>query len=67
MAAKSKTKISFEDALKELQDYSDKIKSKDITLDKAIECYEKGLESYEKCLKLLEDAKQKISYYEEEE
>ncbi len=57
-------KETFEEALKELQKYAEKIKSRDITLDEAIECYEKGSKSYEKCLKILEDAKQKISYYD---
>ena len=57
----------FEEALKELQTYSDKIKSNDITLDEAIECYEKGAKSYEKCLKILNEAKQKISYFEDDE
>ena len=56
-------KIAFEEALKELQEYADKIKKNDITLDEAIECYEKGAKSYEKCLKVLESAKQKITYY----
>ena len=67
MAGKTKGKPDFEKALKELQGYADEIKSKDITLDKAIECYEKGIKSYEECMKILEDAKQKISYYEDDE
>ena len=57
----------FEDALKELQTYAEKIRSNDITLDEAIDCYEKGAKSYEKCLKILEEAKQKISYYGDDE
>lgn len=57
-------KNAFEEALKELQEYAEKIKSNDISLDEAIECYEKGSKSYEKCRKILEDAKQKITYYE---
>lgn len=60
-------KTGFEEALKELQEYADKIKQRDITLDEAIDCYEKGAKSYEKCLKILEAAKQKISYYGEDD
>ncbi len=56
-------KNEFESALKELQEYADKIKSNDISLDDAIDCYEKGAKSYEKCIKILENAKQKISFY----
>ena len=60
-------KYKFEEALKELQEYAEKIKSNDITLDEAIKCYEEGAKSYEKCLKILEDAKQKITYFDKEE
>ena len=56
-------KKDFEKALKELQDYAEQIKSSDISLDEAIKCYEKGAKSYEKCLKILEEAKQKITYF----
>ena len=60
-------KGSFEEALKELQSYADKIKETDITLDDAISYYEKGIKSYEKCVKILDDTKQKISYYSRED
>lgn len=60
-------KSAFEDALKELQEYADMIKNKDITIDEAISYYDKGTKAYEKCIKILEDAKQKISYYGEDE
>ena len=60
-------KNGFEEALKELQNYAEKIKDNDITLDEAIECYEKGAKSYEKCIKILNEAKQKINYYGSDE
>ena len=61
-----KKKESFEEALKELKGYADKIKSKDLTLDESLEVYEKGVKSYEKCKEILDNAKQKINLYGEE-
>ena len=57
--AKSK-QISFEDALNALKQTAEKIKSKDITLDESISCYEEGLKHYEKCKEILESTKQMI-------
>ena len=62
-----KKKYNFEEALKELKEYTDRIKSKNLTLDEAIECYEKGIKSYEKCSEILDKAKQQVSYYNEED
>lgn len=59
-------KNEFEGALKELKKYAEMIREKDITLDKSIECYEKGMASYKRCQEILEDAKQKIEYFEED-
>ena len=60
-------KTGFEEALKELQKYADKIKEKDVTLDEAIKLYEKGGEAYELCMKILEETKQRIEFYNPEE
>ena len=58
--AKKKT---FEESLAELKSLSEAIKEKNITLDEAIQCYEKGIKSYEECKKILDEAKRKISVY----
>ena len=40
---------TFEQALEELRGYSEKMQRKDLSLEEAIECYEKGMECFEKC------------------
>ena len=66
-AEKTKEKQTFEQALEELKGYSEKMQRKDLTLEEAIECYEKGMESFERCRSILESAKQKIEYDRTEE
>lgn len=56
----SKDNISFEQALIELEKISDKLESQDVTLDEAIELFEKGTRLSDQCAKKLETAKQKI-------
>lgn len=63
----AKKELSFEEALKKLNDYSEKIKDKTLTLDESIECYEEGIKYYELCQKILETTKQKIEFFEEED
>lgn len=64
--AKTK-KPSFEEALNELKKTSEKIRSKDLTLDESIECYEEGIKYYELCKEILETTKQKIKIFGEED
>lgn len=56
----SKDKLSFEQSLSELEAISKELESKDLTLDKAIELFEKGIKLSKECSKILESAKQKI-------
>ena len=63
----AKKRIGFEDALKELKACAEKIKSKNLTLDESISCYEEGLKHYELCKEILENTKQKIAVFEGED
>lgn len=63
----AKKNPSFEDALKELKNCAEKIKKRDLTLDESISCYEEGVKQYELCKKILEETKQKIQVFGEEE
>ena len=56
----SKDKINFEQSLSELESISKKLESDDITLDEALELFEKGLKLSKECSDLLSAAKQKI-------
>ena len=57
---------NFEEALKELQNLSEKIKAPDTNLEESIKCYEKGMEYYNTCNEILKNAKQKIEMFEGE-
>lgn len=56
----SKDNITFEQALIELEKISDRLESQDVTLDEAIELFEKGTRLSNQCAEKLETAKQKI-------
>lgn len=62
-----KANSDFEESFEKLKNISDKIKKQDISLEDAIGCYEEGMEYYKVCNKILQDAKQKIEFYEGEE
>ena len=62
----NKKKVSFEEALQDLKNCAEKIKSKDLTLDESIACYEEGIKHYELCREILENTKQKIKVFGEE-
>ena len=64
--AKTK-KVTFEEALSELKNCAEKIKSKELTLDESISCYEDGLKHYELCREILENTKQRIKVFTEED
>ena len=55
-------KQSFESALDDLRKYSEQMQRKDLTLEEAIQCYEKGMKCYERCEAILENAKMKVEY-----
>lgn len=56
----SEIKLSFEEAFNALEEITEKLGSKDIPLDKAIELYEQGMKLSAFCSEKLESAKQKI-------
>lgn len=53
--------LSFEDAMKELEEVVSELESGDLTLDKSIEKFKKGIELSNYCNKLLEDAEKTVS------
>ena len=63
---KNKNKISFEEALKELEEIVENLNNDDLDLEKAISAYEKGLELKKICEKRLSEAKLRIKNIKEE-
>jgi exodeoxyribonuclease VII small subunit len=57
-------KLSFEEALKGLENTSEALKSEDLTLEDALMNFEKGMKYYERCKEILDEAKQKILVYD---
>ncbi|MCK8058884.1 MULTISPECIES: exodeoxyribonuclease VII small subunit [unclassified Fusibacter] len=53
-------KVSFEEAYSDLKKASILVESKDVSLDDAIKAFEDGLRFYEKCVKILDEAEQKV-------
>ena len=62
-----KKELSFEEALKELEDIVIKLEKGDISLDEAIKAYEKGSALNEQCEKRLNEAKLKVEEIEDKE
>ncbi len=54
------SKLSFEEALKKLEETSANLEKEDITLEEAIKSYEQGITYYNQCDEILRNAKQKI-------
>ena len=55
-----KKKISFEEALEQLEKVVDDMESGDISLDKCIDLYEKGVKLADFCTKELDSAEKRI-------
>ena len=55
-----KNKISFEDALNELEEIVDKLNNDELDLEKAISAYEKGMQLKKICEQRLNEAKVRI-------
>jgi exodeoxyribonuclease VII small subunit len=53
-------KLTFEEALAKLESCADRISSRDITLEQAIEAYEEGASYYEQCDLIVKNAQQRI-------
>ncbi len=63
---KDKNKISFEEALKELEEIVENLNNDDLDLEKAISAYEKGMELKKICEKRLSEAKLRIENIKED-
>lgn len=59
--------ISFENALKELENITNELEKGDISLDKSIELFERGIKLSKICSEKLNNAKQKIISLDEAE
>ena len=55
--------MTFEDAMKKLEEMSEKIRQEDTSLDDAVQYYEEGIACYNECNEILENAKQKIEIF----
>lgn len=53
----------FEENLNMLEEIAEKIKDPKTGLEDSISCYEKGMEKYKECVKLLDEANQKIMVF----
>jgi Exonuclease VII small subunit len=59
--------MSFEEALDGLEKSAEVLKKDGTTLEDAMASFEKGIEYYAYCKEILNDAKQKIEFYEKNE
>lgn len=57
----SKEKISFEDAIKELEGIVEKLEKGELTLDESINVFQRGIELSKFCGKRLDEVEKKIS------
>lgn len=62
----SKDKFNYDESMKRLEEISEMIESSEMDLDKSLSLYEEGMEIYNNCIKVLENAKQKITTFEGE-
>ncbi len=58
-------KLSFEEAMSQLEAKATAIKKEDITLEEAMTAYEEGVKLYEICNEILSQAEGKITVYKE--
>ncbi len=62
----NKNKVSFEEALKDLEEIVEKLNNDDLDLEKAIAAYEKGMELKKICEQRLKEAKLRIENIKDE-
>ena len=55
--------LTFEEAYKRLESILSELESKNASLDESLSLYEEGISLYKHCNKLLDDAKLKISKF----
>jgi len=65
--AKKKEKLSFEDAMEELEEVIFKLEEGELTLDKSLDEFQKGIELYKHCNGILNDVDGKIKLMLEKE
>ncbi len=63
---KDNNKISFEDALKNLEEIVENLNNDDLNLEEAISAYEKGMELKKICEQRLKEAKLRIENIKDE-
>ena len=62
----NKEKVSFEDALRDLEEIVDNLNNDDLELEKAISAYEKGMKLKKICEERLKEAKLRIENIKDE-
>jgi len=55
-----KKKAKFEELLADLEKTVEQLESGELSLDEALECYEKGINTYKACHKILSEAEKKV-------
>ena len=60
MPKKKSDKINFESAIKELESLVEQMEQGDISLEKSLENFERGIELTRTCQKALQEAEQKV-------
>lgn len=56
-------KLSFEEALRQLEASAEMLKKEGVTLEEAMKSYEEGILHYNQCADILNEAKQKIEIF----
>ncbi len=64
---KNKTNISFENALKELEQIVEKLEEGNLSLEKSIELFERGISLSKLCNDMLEEAEGKIEILQKQQ
>ena len=64
---KSKNKLTFEEALKELEEIARSLEQGNLNLDESIACFERGTELKKFCQNKLEEAERKIEILQKAE
>jgi exodeoxyribonuclease VII small subunit len=62
-----KERLSFEDALKQLESIVEQLESQEITLEDSVKLYEKGMELSKLCNEVLHQAELKIKQVNDEQ
>lgn len=53
--------LSFEDAMKQLEEIANQLEKNDLDLDKSVELFEQGMNLSKKCNEMLQNAEKKIT------